>query len=239
MEDGIDQRVFTVDDFFGEIEEWIGKPDPSNAPLSKLRATARELADKAKKEPAAAKDHFMLFKVFFTRTMIEEAARMYRDGSAEDIRDGSRRGLLEGTDADDLLETLKDIARRLLYIEDRVQRPFLAGLRIVHGILSAYGEILKLSRESFRKLREAWKSGDREKAYEEKLHTLLPLFDRVPAHYLDVYDSTSNDSTSQHKWGEDVWEWFCRAHLITDYLSGMSDDFAYRTYQVISGAKLE
>lgn len=52
-------------------------------------------------------------------------------------------------------------------------------------------------------------------------------------------DSTTNDAASLKKWGEEIWEWFCRAHLIIDYLSGMTDDFAYRTYQVISGAQLE
>jgi len=67
----------------------------------------------------------------------------------------------------------------------------------------------------------------------------MPLLDRLPAHYLDVYDSTAGEKASQKKWGEDAWEWFCRAHLFVDYLSGMTDDFAYRSYQVISGVKLE
>lgn len=89
------------------------------------------------------------------------------------------------------------------------------------------------------KLREAWKSDDRGEVYKEKLQTLLPLLDRLPAHYLDVYDSTTMEKDSLKKWGQDAWEWFCRAHLIVDYLAGMTDDFAYRSYQVISGAKLE
>jgi dGTPase len=171
--------------------------------------------------------------------MIEDAARVYDDGSSQDILDGSRHGLLDNTDADDLLEALRDIAKKFLYVDEKVQRPFLAGLRIVHSILDQYGEFLKLTRENFARLRKAWKSGDREEIYKEKLQTLLPLLDRLPAHYLDVYDSTANDKDSQKKWGEDAWEWFCRAHLIVDYLSGMTDDFAYRSYQVISGAKLE
>jgi dGTPase len=239
MEDGIDKGVFTVKDFFTEIQSWVGEKSPKQPALTKLRREAWERSKDAETNPAEAKDHFMRFKVVFTRTMIEEAARVYGDGSSQDIRGGSRLGLLDNTDADDLLNTLRNIAKKFLYVEEKVQKPFLAGLRIVHGILDEYGELLKLKRDSFAKLRKAWKSKDREEVHKEKLQTLLPLLDHLPAHYLDVYDYTAEEKVSKKKWGVDAWEWFCRAHLIVDYLSGMTDDFAYRSYQVISGAQLE
>ena len=239
MEDGIDQGVFTLSDFFNELQAWIDKKKPKQPALADLRKSAQERSDSAKKDPTEAKDHFMRFKTVFTRTMIEQAAIAYGDGGAEDILDGSRPGLLDGTDAEDLLDALKNIAKKFLYVEERVQTPFLAGLRIMHGILDQYGELLKLKRDRFAKLRNAWKSTDRREVYKEDLQTLLPLLDRLPKHYLDVYDATSNEKASRNKWGRDTWEWFCRAHLIVDYLSGMTDDFAYRSYQVISGAKLE
>lgn len=239
MKDGIDKGVFKVRDFFAEIQSWIREKSPKQPALSKLRQEAEDRSKDAEKNPAEAKDHFMRFKVVFSRTMIEEAARVYGDGSPQDIRDGKRIGLLDNTDADDLLNALKNIAKKFLYVEEKVQRPFIAGLRIVHGILDQYGDLLKLKRDSFAKLRKAWKSKDREEVHREELQTLLPLLDHLPAHYLDVYDCTANDKGMQKKWGADAWEWFCRAHLIVDYLSGMTDDFAYRSYQVISGAKLE
>jgi dGTPase len=239
MEDGIDKRVFTVRDFFRELQTWIDATNPKQPALTNLRDEARERSRDASDSPTEAKDHFMRFKVAFTRTMIEEAARVYGDGGSQDICGGSRLGLLDNTDADDLLEALRNIAKKFLYVGETVQRPFLAGLRIVHGILDQYGEILKLKRDRFAKLRRAWKSEDRDDVHKEKLQTLLPLLDHLPAHYLDVYDFTAKDKDAQKEWGMDAWEWFCRAHLIVDYVSGMTDDFAYRSYQVISGAKLE
>lgn len=244
MEDGIDQGVFTVGDFFNEIQPWISNTNPKPPGLVKLRENAKKRSEAVAKNSAEAKDHFMLFKADFSRTMIEEAANAYADGGATDIRNGSRHGLLDKTDADDLLETLKGVARKRLYVEDRVQRPFLAGLRIVHGILDQYGDLLRRTRDDFDVLRKAWKSDDRKEVHKRKLHTLLPLLDRLPAHYLDVYDSLLDKKLKESEdlmkqWGEEAWEWFCRAHLIVDYLSGMTDDFAYRSYQVISGAKLE
>jgi dGTPase len=240
MEDGIDQAILTPSQFFNGIQDWIQK---SNSPssLAKLRKSAQDRSCEvaATSDPAEAKDRFIVFKTDFTRAMIEEAARLYADGSSEGIRSGTSPGLLDGTDAGDLLENLKRIARRFLYPAERVQRPFLAGLKVTHGILDEYSKLLKLTHEQFALLRKAWKSADRKAVAEQRLQTLLPLLDGLPAHYLDVYDSTSDDMPSSEKWGKETWEWFCRAHLIVDYLSGMTDDFAYRTYQVISGAQLE
>jgi dGTPase len=240
MEDGIDQAIFTPAQFFNGIQDWIQRKNPLPS-LAELRKTARLCSSGVigTSDPTKAKDHFTVFKTAFTGTMIEEAARIYNDGGSEDIRCGTRAGLLDGTDTGDLLENLKGIARRFLYPADRVQRPFLAGLKVTHGILDEYSKLLNLTREHFMLLRDAWRSADREAVRSQALETLLPLLDNLPPHYLDVYDSTANDQPSLEKWGEETWEWFCRAHLIVDYLSGMTDDFAYRTYQVISGAQLE
>ena len=240
MEDGIEQGILTPGQFFQGIRDWIDKKATSS-PLVELRRVARFRSRKVAEtmDPGVAKDHFAVFKTTFTAAMIEESARAYGDGSAEEIQFGTRQGLLDDTDADDLLEQLKGVARRFLYPSDRVQRPFLAGLKVIHGILDAYSKLLTLTQEHFKLLRNAWHSADRGQVLSQGLETLLPLLDNLPPHYLNVYDSTARDNLSVKKWGEETWEWFCRAHLIVDYLSGMSDDFAYRTYQVISGAQLE
>jgi len=241
MEDGIDQSVFTPRQFFDQIRGWVRKKNPSRFPLTELREEALRRDAAVKKTPYLdeAKDHFVAFKTRFTATMIDEATRCYGRGDAEDILGGTRVDLLEQTDAHDMLESLKEIARRFLYTADIVQRPFLAGLKVITGILDEYSRLLSLTRGQFALLRKAWRSADRGVVIAQGLETLLPLLDGLPAHYIDVYDSMACEEISVKKWGEENWEWFCRAHLIVDYLSGMSDDFAYRTYQVISGGRVD
>jgi dGTPase len=179
----------------------------------------------------------MVFKTEFTRTMIDEAAAQYGDG--RDIASGEKVSLLADTDADELLELLKANARGYLYPADKVQRPFLAGGKVVRGVLDEYSSLLKLSQEQFTLLRRAWKAKDRREVRENQLETLLPLLDSLPAHYLEVYDHMVTGDSKAEETGAETWEWFCRAHLIVDYLSGMSDDFAFRTYQVMSGVQLD
>jgi dGTPase len=238
MEDGIDQGMFTPLQFFDEI---VKRWNPGND-LKDLHADAQRWRDQIleKRDLSEAKDLFFEFKTNFGGAMISKAASLYSDGSAQDIREGERPDLFDckdGKDAKDLLEKLKEIARTFLYPADKVQRPFLAGLKVVHGILEAYGLLLKLTQEKFSLLRMAYRSADRKEVSKQALETLLPLLDLLPLHYLEVYDSAVNGRPA--KLSGESWEWFCRAHLIVDYLSGMTDDFAYRTYQVISGASLE
>jgi len=239
MEDGIDQGIITPGQVFAELSPWIVRTDKAPT-LADLREILRDAQEKViSADLGGAKDLFTVFKTSFTAAMIEECALAYGDGSAEDIQTGTREGLLDHSDAEDLLEILKSIARRFLYPADRVQRPFLAGLRVIHGILDEYGRILFLTQEQFALLRESWRAPDRRRVSDEGLETLLPLLDNLPPHYLDVYDSSVADNISKEKWGRETWELFCRAHLILDYLSGMTDDFAFHMYQVISGGRLD
>jgi dGTPase len=248
MEDGIDQGMFTPRQFFEEV---VSRWTPSND-LTYLGKKAKDYRDRILKngDLSEAKDLFFEFKTEFGGAMISKAADLYDDGSAKDIKEGKRIDLFdceEGKDAKDLLEALKEIAREFLYPKEKVERPFLAGLEIVHGILEAFSRLLRLTQEQFALLRKAWRSGERREVIKQNLETLLPLLDLLPLHYLEVYDyavgfDDKDKEETQHmadKWGKENWEWFCRAHLIVDYLSGMTDDFAYRTYQVISGASLE
>jgi dGTPase len=253
MEDGIEQGMFTPFQFFDEIvKRWNPTSD-----LKELYTQAQVARDQlsAKRIPTEpdrgeGKDLFVKFKTDFGGAMINKAASLYDDGSAEDLRRGERLDLFDceqGKDAKDLLEKLKEIARTFLYPSDKVERPFLAGLEVVHGILEAFGRLLRLTHEQFVLLRRAWRTGERREVMKQNLETLLPLLDLLPLHYLEVYDYAVDFANEENKetklmgkkWGRENWEWFSRAHLIIDFLSGMTDDFAYRTHLVISGASLE
>lgn len=248
MEDGIDRSILSPRTLFDELKNWIKEAKHEN-PLDKLREKAKECweslnppnleAVRAEASNAEiAKDIFMEFKTDFTTAMIAEAARAYGDGSSPAIRNGECQSLLDNSDAADLLATLKGIARKFLYPADKVQRPFMAGMKVAQGILEEYSRLLCLPYEHFSVLRETYRSSNREKVSNEKLETLLPLLDLLPAHYLDVYDAALTEEAQMKRWGPETWELYCRAHLVVDYLAGMTDDYAFRIFQLFSGARL-
>src|SRR6266851_2472410 len=167
-----------------------------------------------------------------------------------DMEDGIDRGVLSaralfetGDDERTLLDALRKIAARDLYSSSDVEQPLRVGLQVVNGILDHYGEVLKLSKSDFEELIEARTTGDLKKVRGKKDPELL-LFDRLPSSYREIYDfEKARDRrglpNAIRAVTDSDWEWFCGAHLLLDYLSGMTDDFALRTYHELAGIGYE
>ncbi|RYF33731.1 MAG: dGTPase, partial [Cytophagaceae bacterium] len=62
---------------------------------------------------------------------------------------------------------------------------------------------------------------------------LLKLF---PQRYMKVYENQVSQYKGQQH--EDFLEWNARAHLVVDFISGMTDDFAMTTYRTLAGMRL-
>jgi dGTPase len=109
----------------------------------------------------------------------------------------------------------------------------MGGRRVIDGILDAYRPMLELQADDFDTLLKAARIGDRVSVNRLGFSMALPLFNRLPRTYLEVYANHSKQAPNQCD--ARLWEWFCRAHLIVDYLTGMADDFAVKCYHVFSG----
>lgn len=63
------------------------------------------------------------------------------------------------------------------------------------------------------------------------------LLSILPRNYKAVYEE-HRAKLDVNADGYRFLEWNLRAHLITDFISGMTDDFAIKTYQILNGIKL-
>jgi hypothetical protein len=92
--------------------------------------------------------------------------------------------------------------------------------------------LLLCSRERFKAARESRKEDSTGKRLllEPKL---LALF---PGRYLKVYDHALTQFVGLPD--ERYLEWRARAHLVVDFISGMTDDFAMTTYRTLAGMRL-
>ncbi len=239
MEDGIDRGVLSARAFFEAVHETLKKIDNPEW------KTLLEITERERKTSAANKDRddFFEFKTYFTPALIRCAAVRYRERH-ELILKGELTSLFEtGDDERTLLDALRKIAARDLYSSSDVEQPLRVGLQVVNGILDHYGEVLKLSKSDFEELIEARTTGDLKKVRGKKDPELL-LFDRLPSSYREIYDfEKARDRrglpNAIRAVTDSDWEWFCRAHLLLDYLSGMTDDFALRTYHELAGIGYE
>lgn len=231
LEDGIDERLITTMQIFEGLLEWSASKSESEI-MSNLRKTLEVLRGEALSKEKNSRDYFMIFKTTCTAALIKRAADLYIERHKEVLNGNIISLFKENGDELKLLNSLKALASSKIYPSDPVEIPFMTGRSVINKILDTYRPILELQLEYFNKLKKAAATGDRSEVKHFGFSLGLPLFNRLPKHYLEIYEEYANEHNQHDK---KVWEWFCRAHLVVDYLSGMADDYAVRFYKKISG----
>ena len=128
-----------------------------------------------------------------------------------------------------VLETMKSVSRRILYTSFEAESIELTGYAVIIGILSKYKSILQMKYKDFVKLidNENIKGFDLEKRL---IHFIGKRY--IKAYKYELEDINKNDKNFFVK------EWWLRAHLIIDHISGMTDEYALETYQMLEGIRL-
>lgn len=134
-----------------------------------------------------------------------------------------------------LIFVIKSFALSKIYPSPAASNNELAGYAVLHGLLDHHLPLLSCRRETFEKLCcPGIELAD--KAFKpNKLQQRL--FERLPVKYRRNYREEVGSLPKDTVEGA-IQEWFCRAHLITDYISGMTDDFALETFQLLSGIQV-
>ena len=196
---------------------------------AKMVDVAKSFVPSTDTDAVASRDAFIRFKTEFTPALIGRAAYRYQDRH-DRILDGSLATLFEPEDEEhELLEVVKELASKQIYSAARVEQPMRMGYAVVEGLLDRLGKLLSLSVADFDLLMDTVKTGRRGAVNKKRHDPELLVFGLLPDAYMDTYRSMRNERDDAD------WEWFCRAHLIVDYVSGMTDQFALRTFQALAG----
>ena len=137
-----------------------------------------------------------------------------------DIYAGSfNEALLEDKSIENAIsETLKRVAFKYVFCDKEVEARELQGYKIISGLLDTYKPLLSLNRTDFEEVRQQEKSAG-------LLHKRL--FKKLPNKHLRAYDNVINENSTD----ED--EYYYRCRLLQDYISGMTDQFAYDEYRAL------
>lgn len=100
----------------------------------------------------------------------------------------------------------------------------LAGRSVIKGLRNHFGQLLKLSEDQYSILVR----NDGKAIKKAGLDFQVRLFRRLPRSYCKKYGAADKGDES-----------YRRAHLLVDFISGMTDDFALETYQVLEGIKIK
>jgi dGTPase len=261
IEDGMEKDIF-LPNFFREkiIDEW--KALLKKASSSLLAETDRnflpEFVEESKKEEYRNQDleGFFHFKTALTLHLVRHAADQYVNNHVQILKGEFKESLLDPDSKEKLtLEALKNFAIHNLYTQKEAEDIELAGYRIITGLLNWFNPLLSCSREDFEYIVENKKKNSKTKRSLDLEHR---LFHMLPNKHVRVY----KDAVSQLKYKldpkeekpeffdyefktlqsgnvpKDAYEWFFRAHLIVDYISGMTDNYALEKFQLYSGIRV-
>jgi dGTPase len=167
-------------------------------------------------------DPFIRFKTNVINRAVEVVADNFIK-ECDGIFGGEDVDLLpKETEVGDLIKRVKSYAIRNIYSHFSAEQVELAGRSVITGLLKHFGCLLDLEDADF----YALVNEDYRTIKKRQLDYHIRLLRRIPKDYILKYKSKVDCETTK------------RAHLIIDWISGMTDDFALETYQVLEGIRI-
>lgn len=216
--DGIEKRILTEDLFIKEFRaEWAKKYN--NATLPVYLPENRDIR--------FGKD----ISIPWSREAMEETINNYFEHE-EAIFNGTADTLInDSKPMGRVLDTIKSVSRRILYTSFDAESIELTGYAVITGILKNYERMLSLPHDLFNKLVNG------EKIENKNVDVERRLFNRLGQRYINAYKyAIAEYGNEQHEYP--IREWWLRVHLLLDHVSGMTDEFALETYQMLEGISL-
>jgi dGTPase len=232
IEDGLEKDLFKGDFLRSSVlKEWgahSGDLEDKGYLSNILEATAPH------DESTQDLEGFFPFKIEVTRRLIEYVVQQFVDNHERIIGGNYPQGLLASNSNEKaVLETFKGFARKHLYSAKEAENIELAGDRVITGLLERFEPLLICSRFDFEdilaertKTRSGWHPDLQRR-----------LFHMLPSKHVKVYRLAIERLPEQNA-RRDADEWFHRAHLVVDYISGMTDTYALEKFQMFSGIRV-
>lgn len=233
LEDSFEKGIVQQATAFPEIQRrYLARGIASAAPYQDVIVNVLDMMVRASLANDFSSFTYTDFRTRLNNALVRYAAQRYVDKEAE-IEAGELKSLLpEDEPPGAILKVLKDFCRENVYQHETVQRVELAGYYAITGLLEQTRPLLSCSRKRFEAALAA--ENEDEKGVRILLEPkLLKLF---PQRYMKVYKhQVTQYEGSPH---EGFLEWNARAHLVVDFISGMTDDFAMTTYRTLAGMRL-
>ena len=214
--DGIEKRILTKDVFVKEfMAEWEEKYHDEKLPVKMPETNDFQFG----------RD----ISIPWSQKAMDETVNNFFENE-KDIFNGVADSLIN-TDKPmgRVLETIKSVSRRILYPSFEAESIELTGYAVITGILKSYERMLRLSNETFLKMVDGKKA--------DNTDVERRLYNRLGRRYIRAYEyAISKLDKEQHDYA--IKEWWLRVHLLIDHVSGMTDEFALETYQMLEGINL-
>jgi dGTPase len=226
IEDGIEKGILSEKRFFEEIK-WAWNNVAGNLAKDE-RNFLDELVQNANKSKAI--DRYTLFKTSLINCLVKYAADVYCIKHA-DVVIGMLDGLIRSPSKEyAMLKAVRDVVGKVVFQSSHAESIELAGYGTIKGLFDQFSRLLECDGGDLAVLaaNDGDKIGDRHLDYERR------LFNRISPKARKAYKVAISEKQTNC-----LEEWHLRTHMLVDYISGMTDDFALETYQLLAGIHVE
>ena len=229
IEDAVDKGILKFDDVYTLIKQECERINESYL---------LELVDEFYKKAKTKEDEPYQFNLFLTLTraklthaLVTHVSEVYLNNHEEIFNGSFNFALLEfdkSSKYTKAIEVLQNISVKHIYNNKDIQTLELKGYKILTSLLDSYTTLLKLDSEDFSKLIK----NERIECY-----ISMRLIKRLSAKHIVAYKTSVEKLSKEDIENYKIQEWYYRARLIIDYISGMTDDFAFDEYKTLWALK--
>ncbi|SFN16612.1 dGTPase [Izhakiella capsodis] len=222
LEDAVEKNIFTVEQLYQYLHQlW---PRHQKGDLFDLVVNNAQAKSKANHLSRSSEDQFFMYlRVNTVACLVPQAAGCFI-ANLEAIYHGNlNQALLEDESPHSLLLGIfKKVAIRHVFNHPDVEQLELQGYRVIRGLLDIYSPLLRLTHIEFTELVE----NDVLKNYPIETRLYHKLSTRFRLAYSEAVAKLSPLADDFP-----LWEYYYRARLIQDYISGMTDLYAWDEYR--------
>lgn len=222
LEDAVEKNIFSVEQLYQHLRDTWGEHQEGDL-FAEVVYEAWRKSSTNQMRRSTEDQFFMYLRVNTLNKLVPYAAQRFIDNLDEIFSGEFNHALLE----DDspfarLLELYKQVAIKQVFNHPEVEQLELQGYRVISGLLEIYSPLLNISGEDFAELVE--KESLRRLPIESRLYHKLST-----KHRLAYVEAVGNISMANPEFA--IWEFYYRCRLIQDYISGMTDLYAWDEYR--------
>jgi len=230
IEDAVDKGILTLDKIYELIKlesfNVNQKYGTNETMLLDLVETNYFKAKEREEEPYQFNMFLTLTRAQLIYRLVEYVSDLYIKHHDDIFRGSFNNALLEFDKLHECsiaIEILQNISVEYIYSNSQVQELELKGYAIIQGLFDIYEPLLKLTTYEFEMLLNG-----------ERVNCLIckNLLSRLSTKHLVAYKKSVAELKDHED--EDVLEWYYRARLVIDYISGMTDDYSLHEYKSLT-----
>ena len=222
LEDAVEKRIFSVEELYQHLHDAWGEHEKGSL-FAQVVENAWDKSRSNSLSRSTEDQFFMYLRVNTLNKLVPYAAHRFIENLPAIFSGDFNHALLEDdSDCSQLLELYKNVAIKQVFSHPDVEQLELQGYRVISGLLDIYEPLLKLSLEEFSQLVEQ----ERVRSLPIASRLFQKLSTRHRLAYVEAVNKLSRD-TEEYP----VLEYYYRCRLIQDYISGMTDLYAWDEYR--------